>query len=187
MFEPAQAQQENLYAVFFMQPVRQGYLSEKEGRDIYKEEVFIRIKSPGDNLTEVVREASEIDKKRFAHQWAYFQQSQDGECETGTPLAEWAACPRSMVEEFRAKGYKNVESIANASDSQMQQIMGGYGWRTKAQAFLKQAADSSYAQQQASENEHLKSMIADLQEQIKAISKEAEKPRRGRPAADKED
>ena len=179
MYEAAQPQAENLYATFFIQPVRQGYLSEQEGRDIYKDEVFIRIKSPGDNLTEVVRKASEIDKKRFAHQWAYFNQSQDGgECVTGTPVSEWAACPRSMAEEFRAKGFKTVESVANASDSQLQQMMGGLGWRTKALAFIEQAKDSAFSQKIATENENLRGLIADLQEQIKAL----DKPKRGRPA-----
>lgn len=180
MFETAQPQmQENLFATFFIQPVRMGYKSEQAGHDVYEDVVHIRIKSPGDNLTEVVREASELDKRRFAHQWAYFQQSQSGEeMVIGMPVTEWAAISRSLAEELRAKGFKTVESLANASDLQLQSIMGGSGWRTKAQAFLKQAEDSALVMKQANDIKRLEAMIENLKGEIGRID---DKPRRGRP------
>lgn len=183
MFDAAQPQmQENLFATFYIQPVRMGYKSEQAGHDVYEDVVHIRIKSPGDNLTEVVREATEIDKRRFAQQWAYFQQSQSGEEMTvGMPVVEWSAISRSLAEELKGKGFKTVESLANASDLQLQSIMGGSGWRTKAQAFLKQAEDSALVMKQANEIKRLEELIDNLKNEISRID---DKPRRGRKPRD---
>lgn len=184
MFDAAQPQvQENLFATFFVQPVRMGYKSEQAGHDVYEDVIHVRIKSPGDNLTEVVREATELDKRRFAHQWAYFQQSQVGdEMVIGMPVTEWAAISRSLAEELKGKGFKTVESLANASDLQLQSIMGGSGWRTKAQAFLKQAEDSALVMKQANDIKRLEDMISNLNNELSRLGRQADdKPRRGRP------
>lgn len=181
----------NLWVKFFMNPVQNNFKSEKEGRPIYDEKLFISIIIPGTpNKTE--RPARDEDKARFPKQWANFQAGQNEKVD-GMPLEEWPQMTRALVDELRYKGFRSVEQIANASDAQMQGVGmgGGLGLRDKAKAFLALAKDTAAGQKFAAENEALKSQIADLQTQISQLNQQflksqkpvtAEAPkRRGRP------
>lgn len=174
---------ENLFVQFFKAPVKMEYKSEQEGRPIYEERLMVRIQSPGNNNNIVEREAWDGDKLRFPKQWLQFQVKGEQAGVEGTPIEQWPALNRAQVEELRAVRFYTVESIANASDAQLQGMgMGGQGLRTKAQAYLKAAQDTALVQKQAADLERRDSEIAELKSQVERLAALAEEKRGpGRP------
>lgn len=187
---------ENLFVKFYMHAVKHGFESEKAGRPIFVDRLYISIMSPGSNLSRIERPATDDDKQRFPKQWMSYQNNQNVET-TGTPLAEWPVLTRGQVEELRALKFYSVEQIAAATDAQLQAVGPmGFSYRTKAIAYIKTAKDSAAVQRQATENAQLRADNARLQEQIATLAARltaleeggggqatvvADVPRRGRP------
>lgn len=188
---------ENLYAEFYIKPVKQNFASEEAGRPIFKDVVYVKIMTPSDQLSQIDTIAREDHKARFPRQWAYFQNKQAGQQQVvGTPVGEWPQLTASAAEELRALKFYTVELIANANDGQLQKIgmiagMSPHSLRDKARAFLNLANDSAEeakreAELQAlrEENEKIKAetdkKLAEMQEQMKALLLMAseKKPRR---------
>ena len=177
---------ENLYAEFYIKPVKQNFDSEQAGRPIFKDVVYVKIMTPSDQLSQIDTIAREDHKARFPRQWAYFQNKQAGQQQVvGTPVGEWPQLTASAAEELRALKFYTVELIANANDGQLQKIgmiagMSPHSLRDKARAFLNLANDSAEeakreAELQAlrEENEKIKAetdkKLAEMQEQMKAL------------------
>jgi len=177
---------ENLYAEFYIKPVKQNFASEEAGRPIFADVVYVKIMTPSDQLTQIDTIAREDHKARFPRQWMYFQNKQAGQQQViGTPVGEWPQLTASAAEELRALKFFTVELIANANDSQLQKIgmiagMSPHSLRDKARAFLNLANDSAEeAKREAElkalrdENEKIKAetdqKLAKMQEQMEAL------------------
>ena len=79
----------------------------------------------------------------------------------GTPLSEWPLVSKSQAEELRGMKFQTVESIANASDQQLQRIgmaagMSPYAFRDKAKAFLNLATNAAETDKREAEINALK-------------------------------
>ena len=175
---------EQLFVQFYTGTVQNKHRSEQEGRPIFDECDMVRIQAPGDMLTVVDRECWDGDKRRFPRQWQAYEASKMGrEMQVGTPIDQWPAMSRSQAEELKALKFMTVESIAHASDQQLQRIgMGGYGLRTKAQAYLQAAQDTALVQSQAAELQRRDAEIQDLRAQMQRLATAVEEKRgRGRP------
>lgn len=173
--------------------------SAAQGRPIFKEFDFIRILVPGDNLTEIDTYVNEGHKTRFPQAWAnYMNKIGTDENFVGTPINEWPLVSLSQSEELKGLKFHTVESIANASDQQLQRIgmvagMSPHNFRDKAKAFLNLAADSAEIDQRNAELAQLKeenakikaetdAKLAEMQEQMANIlaavaDKKPRKPR----------
>lgn len=167
-----------LHVEFRMEPMRMGAKSEEAGRDIYEEREFIRIMFPGDRTKMVDREANDIDKRRFATQYAAFQQNKAAPLQ-GTPISEWAPLSKSQVLELQAMRIMTVEQLAGLPDTAID-FFGGRDLRDKAQAWLKSAADGAYAMQLKAMNERLETDLAAKDEQLKAMSARLEALEKGK-------
>lgn len=158
---------------FYKRAVKQEYESNEAGRPIYKDFDFVRIMVAGDNLTEIDTYAQESHKQRFPKQWLQYQASQDSSSEIhGTPVEQWPLISQSQAQELRAIKFLTVESIANASDLQLQRIgmiagMSPHSFRDKAKTFLNLAEESAEASKRAEEINQLKQELA-LKEQENA-------------------
>ena len=187
-----------LAVTFYKRSMKQEDASMEAGRPIFKEFDFIRICVPGDSLTEIDTYAQESHKARFPRQWAHYQ-NQVGSQETviGTPIEEWTIISRSQAEELKGVKFATVESIANASDLQIQRIgmiagMNPYAFRDKAKAFLNLADQVGETNQREAELEKLRqenaaikaaseAQLAKQQQQIDALmAMMAEKKPKGR-------
>jgi len=151
---------------FYKRAVKQEYESNEAGRPIYKDFDFVRIMVAGDNLTEIDTYAQESHKQRFPKQWLQYQASQDSSSEIhGTPVEQWPLISQSQAQELRAIKFLTVESIANASDLQLQRIgmiagMSPHAFRDKAKSFLNLATESAEASKRAEEINQLKQELA---------------------------
>ena len=175
-----------LAVTFYKRSMKQDDESLAAGRPIFKEFDFVRIMVPGDALTEIDTYANESHKARFPRQWAHYQ-NQVGTHEQviGTPIEEWTIISRSQADELKGIKFVTVESVANASDQQLQKIgmiagMNPYSFRDKAKAFLNLADKVGESNQREAEIEKLRqenaaikmeadAKLAKQQEQIDAL------------------
>jgi myosin-crossreactive antigen len=152
---------------FYKRAVKQDQESLDAGRDIYKEFDFVHICVAGDTLTEIDTYALNNHKVRFPIQWAQYMNrvGADDEEVVGTPVSEWPLVSKSQAEELRALKFKTVESVAGASDAQLQRMgmaagMSPYAFRDKAKAFLNLATNAAETDKRETEINALKEELA---------------------------
>ena len=152
---------------FYKRSVQQEQESLDAGRPIYKDFDFVHICVAGDTLTEIDTYALNSHKQRFPIQWANYMNRQGAHDEEiiGTPLAEWPLVAKSQAEELRGMKFHTVESIANASDQQLQRMgmaagMSPYAFRDKAKAFLNLATTAAETDKREQEINALKEELA---------------------------
>ena len=152
---------------FYKKSVQQEQESIDAGRPIFKDFDFVQICVAGDTLTEIDTYALQNHKQRFPIQWANYMNRQGAHDEelVGTPVAEWPLVTKSQAEELRAIKFQTVESIANASDQQLQRMgmiagMSPYAFRDKAKAFLNLATTSAETDKREHEINALKEELA---------------------------
>ena len=158
---------------FYKRAVQQEQETLEAGRPIYKEFDFVHICVAGDSLTEIDTYATNEHKKRFPIHWAQYQNrvGADDPQVVGTPLSEWPIVSKSQAEELRGLKFHTIESVANASDQQLQRIgmaagMSPYAFRDKAIAFLNRANENAEADKRDSELAKLKEEIAKRDEEL---------------------
>jgi hypothetical protein len=189
---------------FYSHPIKNEFMSAKEGRPIFEDRDMITIYVPGDNTLTVDAEVREDHKARFPLQWAhYMNRHADDPKNIGTPISEWPLVTPAMAEEFRALKFYTVESIAMASDNQLQSLgmkagMNPLTFRDRAKNYLNVAkGEASVSERDAEiqrlikENASIKAetddKISKMQEQMAQIlaavgQKQEESPKkRGNP------
>jgi hypothetical protein len=165
---------------FYKRAVKLEHETNEAGRPIYKDYDFVRIMVAGDNLTEIDTYAQESHKQRFPRQWLQYQASQDSSSEIhGTPIEQWPLISQSQAQELRAIKFLTVESVANASDLQLQRIgmiagMSPHSFRDKAKSFLNLATESAEASKRAEEINQLKQELAQKAEENARIKAETD-------------
>jgi hypothetical protein len=166
---------------FYKKSVQQEQESLDAGRPIYKDFDFVHICVAGDTLTEIDTYALSTHKQRFPIQWANYMNRQGAYDEevVGTPVAEWPLVSKSQAEELRAMKFQTVESIANASDQQLQRIgmaagMSPYAFRDKAKAFLNLATTAAETDKREHEINALKEELSKKDLETAKIKAETE-------------
>lgn len=167
-----------LVAQFYSKPVKMNFESQKQGRPIFADVDYVRIFVPGDATSIMDAPVREDHKARFPVQWAHYQNKHGGDAkEIGTPLAQWPRITPAQAEELRALKFYTVESVANASDANIQRIgmiagMSPYKFREHAQRFLQVAEGDSVAQAAEARVKALEEENAKLREEMKAQMEE---------------
>ena len=169
-----------LLVKFFYKTRPDSVKSREQGFPCFKEVEYVDIKIAGDRNGGVCRPARESDKMRFSRHYEAFKNRTEAPSE-GYPLTEWAALPRSVVEQLAFLNVKTVEQLATISDDSASRIMGGNGYKKKAKQFL-EGRDSKAS---AEELDELKKMNAQLLEEVKELrravaSKTVKKKKTGR-------
>jgi hypothetical protein len=166
---------------FYKKSVQQEQETMDAGRPIYKDFDFVHICVAGDTLTEIDTYALQNHKTRFPIQWANYMNRQGAYDEevVGTPVAEWPLVSKSQAEELRAMKFQTVESIANASDQQLQRIgmaagMSPYAFRDKAKAFLNLATTAAETDKREHEINALKQELANKEQETAKIRQETD-------------
>ena len=188
-----------LHVVIYRRPVKNEFRTEREGRAIFEDQVYIRIQVPGDQMSVLDGPLREDHKARFPRHWAYFESTQGKDAlEDGTPLAQWPILGPAQVEELHALKFRTIEQIANATDMQLQRMgsaggMAGTALRDRAQRFLVVAHDASVVDNAAAELATMKASqaetearhaaeMADMRQKLDAVLAMAVPRKRGRPA-----
>lgn len=178
-----------LYVEFYSRPVQNLFQTNVQGRPIFEDHDFVKIYVPGDPTTVIDTYARDEHKARFPRHWAHYQNIHTEGPEAGTQLSAWSILTKSQIEELRALKFFTVESIATASDVQLQRIgmlagMAPHAFRDRATRYLKAASDDGFINQQAeatkkleSENEAMRQQMAEM----KAMMDELAANQKGKP------
>ena len=152
---------------FYKRSVHQEQESMDAGRPIFKDFDFVQICVAGDSLTEIDTYALASHRTRFPIQWANYMNRQGANDQevVGTPVTEWPLVSKSQAEELRAMKFHTIESIASASDQQLQRMgmaagMSPYAFRDKAKAFLNLATNAAETDKREQEINALKEELA---------------------------
>ena len=166
---------------FYKRPVQQENETQEAGRPIFKEFDFVHICVAGDTLTEIDTYVLNSHKQRFPQQWANYQNRVGANDDQiiGTPVSEWPLVSKSQAEELRAMKFHTVESIAGASDQQLQRMgmaagMSPYAFRDKAKAFLNLATTAAETDKRESEINTLKQELAKKDEETAKIKQDTD-------------
>lgn len=190
-FTGAHNPDDRLAVRFFIRPEQNNFRTQEEGRPIFEDREMIRIEVPGDAKTVIETYVRDEHKMRFPRQWMAFQQNRENP-ETGTPLREWPLVTPAQAEMLNAQKFRTVESIASASDLQLQSIgmiagMAPSAFRERARAFLDNAkgnANVEHMAQQLSERDETiaaqGAQLAQLQAQMSRLLEQVDKAPRGR-------
>jgi hypothetical protein len=171
------ADDKNLLVQFYHQAVRQGGASEREGRDIYKDEEYVWIRFPGDRTKEVKRPVDlrgtgshAPDPVRWPQAWAAFKNS-GIQVQEGTPLEQFPVLGTSTVMNFKAYNIHTVEQLASVSDAVIHNLgTGAMDLREKAKIWLKAAKDVSQVTFLQTELSKRDTDIAALKHQLAELS-----------------
>jgi DNA anti-recombination protein RmuC len=97
----------------------------------------------------------------------------------GTPVSEWPIVSKSQAEELRAMKFYTVESIAHASDQQLQRMgmaagMSPYAFRDKAKSFLNLATASAETDKRDQELNSLREELAKKEQETAKMKAETD-------------
>ena len=166
------AQDNSVFAEFYLHPSEDKAASAEEGRPIYTDKEYVRIMVPGDKTTMIERPVRlgnfpKHDNQRFGTQYTAFKGG-GGQNLSGTPLAEWAMISRSQVKEFEHFNCRTVEQLASMADTAVQNFTGVSNLRTLAKRYIEDAKEGSALTKMQSElderDNRLNSMEATLKE-----------------------
>jgi hypothetical protein len=161
---------EKLFVTFDLHPRVNEAKSTAEGRPVYDDTEYIRIIVPGDKQNEVHRPATEMDRRRYARQYADFKAG-SREAQSGTPLKEWTAISASQAKELAHFHVYTVEQLANLSDANLQNIGPIRGLQAKARDFLEKAAGNAPLDKMRAEMTEKDNVIATMKQQMEAMGK----------------
>jgi hypothetical protein len=164
------------------------FLTEKHGRPIFDEVLYVEVISPGSGnstpIFEAMRtlapEAGRLEPKygiKYEEFKKFIKDFLAGEASdvsmTGTPLSQWPEMTRTMVASLKVAKIFTVDALAVLPDNKLP-VVGpdGRTWRTKAQAYLDNAKSGAFATQLAAQLDRAIQDKADLQGQIAALSEQ---------------
>lgn len=174
----ADGRRSTLIVEFYLHPVQDEVKTAAEGRPIFEEVEFIRIRVPGDK--DEIREKAVTARHRyeFAQQYAAFKNKLEQPL-VGTPLEQVPFLTRAQVLEFKALGLKTAENVRDMPDVHAQRFMGIHALRKQVQTFLDAAAGAAPFQKLHAENETLRSqveaqgrMLKEQADRLDALSKQ---------------
>jgi hypothetical protein len=173
-----------LWVQFYRKPIENSYQSQLQQRPVFDDVDFVKIMVPGDKLSIIDTPVRDDHKKRFPVQWADYKNRTEGQSGiSGTPITEWPRISAAQAEELRALKFYTVESIASASDAQLQHIgmiagTSAFTFRDDARRFLSLAlaaakereADEKLAQAKAELERKEAEFTAKMEEMQKQMS-----------------
>ncbi len=164
-----------LHVEFYTKPIQNNFRTAQEGRPIFDDIIMVKIYVPGDPNTIIDTPVCDQHKSRFPRHWAHFQNINEQGPEAGTQLSAWPILTKAQVEELRAIKFFTVESIATASDAQLQRIgmiagMAPHAFRDRANRYLKAAADDGELNRQAEENKKLRAEMDEMRAMMQELA-----------------
>lgn len=167
----------HLHVEFFTDSEHNPRLSAEQGKPVYEDREFIRIRFVGDKQNVFVAPADDFGsarddqgnrvryKDQFRKHYEVFKTSAKA-LEVGTPL-ESLGLPISKVAELKASNVYTVEGLAGLDGTLLQKLgMGARDLKNRAEDFLNKANNASVANKLEAENAELRKMIEELSKKV---------------------
>ena len=97
------------------------FKSKEQNDRVYDYLPYLKIVSMGQKHSIVIREVEEKDKTKYPLHWEAYEkktQLRNG----GTPLSEWADCPKELISQMEYMSVFTVEDLCNVSDANLSKI-----------------------------------------------------------------
>mgnify|MGYP000459161548 CR=1 FL=1 len=160
---------------FYMHPVQQTAKSIKAGRKIFKDTEYIEILIPGDKHSIIRRQASNLDRNRFAEAYKRFKMGLANQTE-GTPLSNLIWMTEAKIKEYEYFNIVTVEQLAEAADgSGAGAIMGFVDDKRKAEAFLDSTKNEAPLVAMRAKLDERDAELETLKRQMQELSSKLEK------------
>lgn len=163
---------------FYYHPVLNAAKSKEIGRPFNETKVYVKIAEPGQRLTEVVREATQQDKQKYAREWALFQQNK-AQVHDGSPIELLFPNDPGISDNLKGWGFHTVEQVAHANAQAIGAIMGMQSWVNRAQSYIEKANKGVGFHQHQKDLEQRDSQIRVLNQQIDILKQEVAAMRLG--------
>lgn len=152
-----------LHVQFYKHAELNSFETQKQGRKIFEEHVYVRILMPANRLNIIERRATEEDRKRFRRQFVAFVEKGES-LQLGTPLDQLPSISASQVLELKALKIDTVEQLAGMADATAQLLgTGGQELKQRAVKFLDRASNA----------ETLSAEVKALREELAALRAQA--------------
>jgi len=172
----------HLHIEFFAKPVENKRRSLEEGRPIYDDKEFVKIRFAGDKnriLEAPADDPSVRDpqtnrwvsyKERFPRHYEAFRAGMEFHGD-GTPISELPFLTEAKRAELRALNIHTAEALANLDGAALTRLgMGGRALKDQAQSYLDSAKGSAAESRLAKENADLKARMEAMEAQIAALA-----------------
>lgn len=157
-----------LFVEFSSRPVRDEVKSKDDGRPIFVQVDYVRIRQPGER-DEILRPANQMDIRRFQRHWQAYQEGRQAMPE-GTLLSVLFPNNPEIVENLKHDKIFVVEQLAALNDTQIGNIgLGGRAFVDKAKAFLASADKGKDYHALAKQVETLSGQVAALLDKNTAL------------------
>ena len=168
------------------EPVQNKFLSEKAGRVVADEVIFVEVITPGSSGSSPVFELKRTfgadsgmgepllgaNYERFKEYIDIFERTDgsDGGL-AGTQLSEWPPMSQRQAFELKSAGIFTVEGLSELPDGQLPKVgPDGRAWREKAKQWLEMTANSAYAIETAAKFEAQEAEMTELRRQIAELA-----------------
>lgn len=129
----------NMVVMFYTKAIHNPAKSKEAGRQVFEDQVYVRIHPPGERLNIVDRPADESHAQRFPQQWHAFLQNHS-QTPDGTPVDMLYPEQPSIGAMLKANGIHTVEQLAELSAHAIDTIgMGAQRYVNAAVTYLKAA------------------------------------------------
>lgn len=171
-FDPDARKRDGAIPRFYIEPRKNNFRSEQEGRPCFDDAEKVEILIPGDRRSAWDGLVKDEHRKRFPREYAAFKAGLDAP-EAGTPIAQMPGITRSQAEELAFSHVKTIEALANLPDDLLSKAvgMGGHALRAKAQRWIEATNGAAPMEKLAAENDQLKAMMAEMQARMEAMEK----------------
>ena len=176
------ADKPHLHVEFFIEPVQDVTATREQGRPIFRDEEYVRVRIAGDPKNTMISPAHialGIDREtgeqmtyatRFPEHYKLFQQGVTAPV-IGTPLAEMPWLTASRIKELQALNIMTVEALSQLDGANLQRLgMGGRELKNQATAWIGKAAGTVNESRFAAELTERDNLIASLQAQVAALA-----------------
>ena len=181
VFQAVYGTDAGLAVEFYWRAVQNSKKTEEEGRPVFENKPYIRIKVIGDNTKKIDRPVNmkpsgsvPADPDRFPRQWERFNSNKPQLLE-GTPIEEWPPLTPADVENFKSMGIYTVEQLASLGDNNIKG-MGMRSWRDKAKNWISSAKGGAESLKMQAEIDRLRAEVEGLLNQQRGF--DAAKPKK---------
>lgn len=180
-----------LHIEFFMEAIESPAKTRLEGRPIFEDKEFVRVKFPGDNKRVHVAPAHEgYRRDPETNEWVSYAQDYPRHYERfkqglsqateGTPISELPFLMESKRAELRALNIHTAEQLASLDGSFLTRLgMGGRALKDQAAAYIARASGGALEARLAAENADLKDQMGLLQAQMRELMETVAAPQSG--------
>ena len=167
-FEGNTQSKDRAYPVFYVKTVENENESKKEGRAVFKQLEYVKIKT-FDKTLEVDCPVEEVHKRRWPRNYQAFKEGAESPID-GTPIQQWPLISEMRRMELNSMGIRSVEDLADFPDGDIPHRSNLHDLKKRARDWLKEAKGLGVLSSLRTKSEQLEAENVELREALKKMN-----------------